>query len=252
MNTTNNAAGSADGRAVIAVVGCGGAGCNAIQAMDFGGRARKVAVNTDDKGLVGVSADVKLLIGADLYEGRGAGGVPDAGELAAIRAEEEIAQAVSGCDVVFIVAGMGGGTGSGAAHVVADIASRSGAVTFGHAIAPFSYERSRLAAASKGVKMLEAACDSMIVWDNDRLLNVPGDYSVDESFGIMDMFIEKAIGEMIRLLDNGPLPEGEQEMDLEPYVSEPVAAERPQAAVEVVDAPRAEAVEEEAELVLSQ
>ena len=131
--------------AVIKVVGIGGGGVNAVNRMiDAGLKGVEfVAVNTDAQALILSDADVKLAVGRDLTRGLGAGSDPDIGRQAAEEAREDIADALAGADMVFITAGEGGGTGTGAAPVVAEIAKANGALTIGIVTRPFSFEGRR-------------------------------------------------------------------------------------------------------------
>jgi cell division protein FtsZ len=161
--------------AVIRVVGVGGAGLNAVNRMIDAGLSQVefVAVNTDLQQLRLCDAPVKIHIGRELTEGLGSGADPQVGRRAAEEARDEIRQALRGSDMVFVTAGEGGGTGSGAAPVVAEVARELGALTVGIVTLPFRFEGSRRRrAAEEGVKALRAACDTVIVVPNERLLEV--------------------------------------------------------------------------------
>ncbi|MBQ3140804.1 MAG: cell division protein FtsZ [Clostridia bacterium] len=156
----------------IKVVGVGGGGCNAIHRMSRSGMtsAEFVAINTDRPALDHVQAAQKLQIGEKLTRGMGAGSVPDVGKRAAEESKEEIAEVIRGADMVFVTAGMGGGTGTGAAPVVASIAKEAGALTVGIVTRPFSWEGSRRAAnAQDGISALTEVVDALIIVPNDRL-----------------------------------------------------------------------------------
>ncbi len=161
--------------AIIKVVGVGGAGCNAINRM-ISSRMQEVefiAVNTDNQALVGSLAPVKIRIGDKLTKGLGAGGNPEIGEKAADESVEELREALQGADMVFVTAGMGGGTGTGAAPVVAQIAQELGALTVGVVTKPFMFEgnrRRRLA--DEGANALKGKVDTLITIPNDRLLQL--------------------------------------------------------------------------------
>ncbi len=161
--------------AVIRVVGVGGAGLNAVNRMIDAGLAQVefVAVNTDIQQLQLCDAPVKIHIGRELTEGLGSGADPAVGRQAAEEAYDHIKQALRGSDMVFVTAGEGGGTGSGAAPVVARIARELGALTVGIVTMPFRFEGSRRRrTAEEGVKALREACDTVIVVPNERLLEV--------------------------------------------------------------------------------
>jgi cell division protein FtsZ len=172
--------------AVIKVVGVGGAGLNAIDRMVDAGinQVEFVAVNTDIQQLQMSDAGTKIHIGRELTQGLGSGADPDIGRRAADEAHDQIKNALRGSDMVFVTAGEGGGTGSGAAPVIARIARELGALTVGIVTTPFKFEGTRRkATAQKGVDDLRAACDTAIVIPNDRLLEV-----LDKSTSMLDAF----------------------------------------------------------------
>src|SRR5206468_4208476 len=161
--------------AVIRVVGVGGAGLNALDRMIDAGitGVEFVAINTDIQQLQMNDAPLKIHIGRELTEGLGSGADPEIGRAAADEAHDQIKRALRGSDMVFVAAGEGGGTGSGAAPVVADIARELGALTVGIVTTPFRFEGTRRrSAADAGVEALRAACDTVIIIPNDRLLEV--------------------------------------------------------------------------------
>lgn len=162
--------------AVIKVVGVGGGGTNAVNRMiEEGIRGVEfVAVNTDAQALAISDADIKVHIGTDITKGLGAGANPEVGKEAAEDSRDEIKAALAGADMVFITAGEGGGTGTGAAPVVADIAKNDvGALTVGVVTKPFSFEgRRRYGSAADGIKILSENVDTLIVIPNDRLLDL--------------------------------------------------------------------------------
>ena len=172
--------------AVIRVVGVGGAGLNAVNRMidaDIS-QVEFVAVNTDIQQLQTSDAPVKIHIGRELTEGLGSGADPDLGRRAAEEAYDQIKRALRGSDMVFVTAGEGGGTGSGAAPVVARIARELGALTVGIVTTPFKFEGTkRRGQADIGVQLLRQACDTAIVIPNDRLLEV-----LDRSTSMLDAF----------------------------------------------------------------
>ncbi|KTR86623.1 cell division protein FtsZ [Leucobacter chromiiresistens] len=179
--------------AVIKVVGVGGGGVNAVNRMiELGLRGVEfIAVNTDAQALLLSDADVKLDVGRELTRGLGAGADPEVGRRAAEDHAEEIEEALAGADMVFVTAGEGGGTGTGAAPVVARIAKSIGALTIGVVTRPFSFEGKRRAAqADAGVHTLREAVDTLIVVPNDRLLDIsePG-ISMIEAFAAADQVL---------------------------------------------------------------
>ncbi|WP_199433331.1 cell division protein FtsZ [Qaidamihabitans albus] len=172
--------------AVIKVVGIGGGGVNAVNRMiEVGLKGVEfIAVNTDAQALLMSDADVKLDIGRELTRGLGAGAAPDVGQKAAEDHREEIEEVLKGADMVFVTAGEGGGTGTGGAPVVGQIARKLGALTIGVVTRPFSFEGKRRGRqAEDGIQALRNECDTLIVIPNDRLLQL-GDIGVS----LMDAF----------------------------------------------------------------
>lgn len=179
--------------AVIKVVGVGGGGVNAVNRMiELGLRGVEfIAVNTDAQALLLSDADVKLDIGRELTRGLGAGADPEVGRRAAEDHADEIEEALTGADMVFVTAGEGGGTGTGAAPIVARVARSVGALTIGVVTRPFSFEgKRRSAQADAGVHALREAVDTLIVVPNDRLLEIsePG-ISMIEAFAAADQVL---------------------------------------------------------------
>jgi cell division protein FtsZ len=172
--------------AIIKVVGIGGGGVNAVNRMiEVGLKGVEfIAINTDAQALLMSDADVKLDVGRELTRGLGAGANPDVGRQAAEDHREEIEEVLKGADMVFVTAGEGGGTGTGGAPVVADIARKLGALTIGVVTRPFTFEGKRRAgSAEAGIEALRNNCDTLIVIPNDRLLQIS-----DASVSVMDAF----------------------------------------------------------------
>lgn len=176
--------------AVIKVVGVGGGGVNAVNRMiDDGLRGVEfIAINTDAQALLMSDADVKLDIGRELTRGLGAGADPSVGAQAANDHRDEIVDVLRGADMVFITAGEGGGTGTGAAPVIAEVAKEVGALTIGVVTRPFTFEgRKRSVQAETGISALKDAVDTLIVIPNDRLLQVSDTHtSVVQAFRLAD------------------------------------------------------------------
>lgn len=176
--------------AVIKVVGVGGGGCNAVNRMiDAGLRGVEfVAVNTDAQALLTNDAETKIHIGRELTRGLGAGSDPDIGRQAAEDHRDEIAAVLDGADMVFITAGEGGGTGTGAAPVIAEIAKTMGALTIAVVTRPFGFEgRRRATQADNGITKLREKVDTQIVIPNDRLLSIASDKtSMVDAFNMAD------------------------------------------------------------------
>lgn len=177
-----------DSLATIKVIGVGGGGNNAVNRMiehDVQG-VEFIAVNTDAQALNLSKAEIKMQIGAKLTRGLGAGANPEVGKKAAEESKEQIEEALRGADMVFVTAGMGGGTGTGAAPVIAQIAKDLGALTVGVVTRPFSFEgRKRSNQASGGIGAMKEAVDTLIVIPNDRLLEI-----VDKSTPMLEAFRE--------------------------------------------------------------
>jgi len=172
--------------AVIKVVGIGGGGVNAVNRMIEQGLkgVEFIAINTDAQALLMSDADVKLDVGRDSTRGLGAGADPDVGRKAAEDAKDEIEELLRGADMVFVTAGEGGGTGTGGAPVVANIARKLGALTVGVVTRPFSFEgKRRSGQAEAGITALRESCDTLIVIPNDRLLQMG-----DANISLMDAF----------------------------------------------------------------
>ncbi|HEU4802620.1 MAG TPA: cell division protein FtsZ, partial [Solirubrobacterales bacterium] len=183
--------------AVIKVVGAGGGGTNAVSRMvDAGLKGVEfLAVNTDAQALRSSDADVKLAIGQELTRGLGAGGQPEVGAGAAAESRDDIKEALKGADMVFVTAGEGGGTGTGGAPVVAELGREIGALTVGVVTKPFAFEgRRRAEQAELGTQNLRDQVDTLIVIENDRLLQVVEKRTpVTEAFRIADDILRQGV-----------------------------------------------------------
>jgi len=179
----------------IIIVGCGGAGGNTITRLNKLGvkGAETIAINTDKQALDLVEADKKLLIGGNLTRGLGAGGFPDVAERAARESSREIEELIKDADLVFVTAGMGGGTGTGAAPVVAEIAKKHNAVVTCMVSTPFNVERARLIKADEGLDTLRVKADSTVVLDNNRLLEFVPNLPINQAFSVMDQMIAETV-----------------------------------------------------------
>ncbi|MBN8234357.1 cell division protein FtsZ [Halobacillus kuroshimensis] len=179
---------SMDQLATIKVIGVGGGGSNAVNRMIEHGvqGVEFIAVNTDAQALNLSKAEVKMQIGGKLTRGLGAGANPEVGRKAAEESKEQIEEALQGADMVFVTAGMGGGTGTGAAPVIAQVAKELGALTVGVVTRPFTFEgRKRSTQATGGIEGLKGAVDTLIVIPNDRLLEI-----VDKNTPMLEAFRE--------------------------------------------------------------
>ncbi|MBS1263963.1 MAG: Cell division protein FtsZ 1 [Methanonatronarchaeales archaeon] len=183
------------GKPQILIVGCGGAGNNTVNRIhNIGIRgAETIAVNTDKQHLDIVKADKKLLIGKSLTQGLGAGGHPDVGRRAAELGRDALEDVLSGSDLVFVTAGMGGGTGTGVAPVVAEVAKDHGAIVVGMVSTPFHVERARMKKAEQGLDDVKKISDTVIVLDNNRLLNYVPNLPIEQAFSVMDQLIAQTV-----------------------------------------------------------
>ena len=182
-------------RPKVLVLGCGGAGGNSVARLHRLGvhGARTLVVNTDAVHLDAVHADRKLLIGAGVTRGMGAGGRPEIGERCAELAEQELRNVIGDADLTFLTVGLGGGTGTGIAPYVAELAQAAGSVVIALATTPFRAERGRMKTALAGIQRLKAASDSLIVLDNNRLLDLVPNLPVEQAFAVMDHLISEVI-----------------------------------------------------------
>jgi cell division protein FtsZ len=183
------------GQPRIMIVGCGGAGNNTVNRLHHMGvsGAETIAINTDKQHLDMVQADKRVLIGKSLTKGLGAGGYPDVGKRAAEMARPTLEALLDSADLVFITAGMGGGTGTGAAPVVAQVAKDQGAIVVGMVSYPFQVEKARLLRAEDGLESLATAADSVIVLDNNRLKNFVPNLPLGQAFSVMDQLIGETV-----------------------------------------------------------
>jgi len=190
--------------AVIKVIGVGGGGVNAVNRMiDAGLKGVEfVAVNTDAQALLMSDADIKLDVGRDLTRGLGAGSDPEVGRAAAESHRDEIEEVMKGADMVFITAGEGGGTGTGAAPVISEIARSMGSLTIGVVTRPFSFEgRRRAVQAETGIQKLREKVDTIIVIPNDRLLTVSNEKtSVLNAFKMADEVLLQGVSGITNLI----------------------------------------------------
>ncbi len=176
---------------VIKVVGVGGAGCNMVTWLYRKGieGAEIIAANTDAKHLQITEAHKKILLGPNTRRGLGAGGFPEAGAEAAKESIAELKDALKGSDMVFICAGMGGGTGTGAAPIVAEIAKMEGAIVIGVVTMPFKMEGTRQEKAEMGLANLRRHCHTVIVIDNNRLLELAGNLPLKKAFALANEIV---------------------------------------------------------------
>jgi len=183
------------GKANIKVFGCGGGGGNTVTWLFNKGLngATIYALNTDALHLSITKADDKILVGKELTRGLGAGGKPSVGREAAKESLSELKKSVSGADMVFVCAGMGGGTGTGTAPVVAQLAKESGAVVIAVVTMPFESEKARIDKAEFGLQELREVCDTAIVIDNNRLVDIAGNLPIEQAFAVANELISTMI-----------------------------------------------------------
>lgn len=189
--------------AKIKVVGVGGAGCNAIERMldDASGDIEFIAVNTDAQALAQSHAPIKILLGEKVTKRRGAGSNPEVARKAAEQNLDELKKRIVGADLVFIAAGLGRGTGTGAAPIIADIAKKSGALTIAIVTKPFAFEgKTRMNTAKEGIFELSSKVDTLITIPNDRLLSLSKELTLTDAFKKVDDILKcgvKGISEIL-------------------------------------------------------
>ena len=195
-------------KATIKVVGAGGGGNNTINRMSEVGiiGAETIAVNTDAQDLLYTSADKKILLGKDITKGLGAGSIPKIGEEAARESEHEVKQALTGADMVFITCGLGGGTGTGSAPIIAEISKKLGALTVAVVTLPFAMEgHRRYENAVMGLEKLEKSVDTLIVIPNDKLLELAPDLPLHTAFKVADEILTNSVKGVAELVTRAGL-----------------------------------------------
>lgn len=192
----------------IKVVGCGGGGGNSVSRMKETGikGCEVVALNTDAQDLLYSNADHKILIGRELTHGLGAGSNPRIGEEAARESEQEIKKKLSNSDLVFVTCGLGGGTGTGAAPVVADLAKKQGALTIGIVTLPFTVEgKKRIENAQYGLERMASVADTLIVVPNDKLLELAPELPLHTAFKVADEILTNSVKGIAELVTTSGL-----------------------------------------------
>ncbi|MDO9066816.1 MAG: cell division protein FtsZ, partial [Chloroflexota bacterium] len=190
------------GQANIKVIGCGGGGSNMVNWLYKKGiqGAQIAAINTDKQHLDMMDVDKKILIGRSLTKGLGCGGYPEKGREAAKENIHEIREFLQGSDMVFVTAGMGGGTGTGAAPVVAQIARDMGSIVIGTVTMPFDIERARVDKAEFGLSQLRDVSDTVIVIDNNRLVNIAGNLPIQQAFAVANELVSTMIKGIVEII----------------------------------------------------
>ena len=183
------------GKPKIIIVGCGGGGCNSVSRMNEIGlnSVETIAINTDRPHLAKVKAHRRLLIGQGITNGNGAGSDSEVGRICAENAVPEISKLLQGAALTFVTVGMGGGTGTGAAPVVADVAKRCGSLVVSIATTPFEMEGNRNRTAIRGLRSLRSASDTCLVLDNNRLLDMVSNLPFHQALSIMDELISEMV-----------------------------------------------------------
>tara|TARA_Y100000310_G_scaffold176077_1_gene176215 strand:+ start:1666 stop:2793 length:1128 start_codon:yes stop_codon:yes gene_type:complete len=195
-------------KAKIKVIGCGGAGNNTINRIFEVGitGAETVAINTDAQDLLYTNADSKLLVGKEITQGLGAGSIPQVGEEATRESESEVKEKLQGSDMIFITCGLGGGTGTGSAPVVAEISKKLGSLTVGIVTLPFEMEGNRrYENALIGLEKLEQIVDTLIVIPNDKLLELAPDLPLHTAFKVADEILTNAVKGIAELVTKAGL-----------------------------------------------
>ena len=184
-----------ESQATIKVIGAGGCGNNMVHWLFHKGvsGAEIIAMNTDSQHLDARDADVKILIGKELTRGLGAGGYPEIGTNAARESSNEVKEALRNTDMLFICAGLGGGTGTGSSPEIAKIAKDLGSIVIGTVTMPFKIERARIEKAEFGLSQLRQVCDTVIVVDNNRLVELAGNLPVEKAFAVANELVSTMI-----------------------------------------------------------
>ena len=180
----------------IMVIGAGGAGCNAVNRLANMGisGAQLVAVNTDKQHLAIINDELtKILIGKSVTRGLGAGGYPEIGSKAAEVSRSALEEIMDGVDMLFISAGMGGGTGTGSAPIIAEIAKEQGAIVVAIVTYPFALEKARLQKAEEGIESLKEVTDTVVVIDNNRLVELVPNLPIQDAFKVADEVIARTV-----------------------------------------------------------
>jgi len=190
------------GQANIKVIGIGGAGNNMVGWLYNKGikGAEIIACNTDQQHLNMVNADKKFLVGKSVTRGLGCGGFPEKGAEAAKESLQDLKQTLKGSDMVFVCAGMGGGTGTGGSPVIAQVAKDTGAIVIGTVTMPFRIERARVDKAEFGLQQLRQVSDTVIVIDNNRLVQIAGSLPIQQAFAVANELVATMIKGIVEII----------------------------------------------------
>ncbi len=188
----------------IQVIGCGGAGCNSVHRLVQLGikDISTLVINTDKLHLDRVEADRKVLLGGGVTRGFGTGGNPEVAERAAELQEKELRGLVSGSDLTFITTGLGGGTGTGVAPYVARLARSSGSIVVALTTTPFKVEKGRQRIAKEGLERLRQVTDSLIILDNNRLIEIVPQLPIEQAFAVMDQLISEVTKNVTEMIES--------------------------------------------------
>ncbi len=192
----------------VKVIGCGGGGGNCVSRMkEIGIKGCEIfAINTDAQDLLYTNVDTKILVGRELTSGLGAGSNPKIGEQAARESEQEIRKKLGNSDLVFITCGLGGGTGTGASPVVAEVAKKAGALTIGIVTLPFTVEgQKRIENAQNGLERLATVTDTLIVIPNDKLLEIAPELPIHTAFKVADEILTNSVKGITELITKSGL-----------------------------------------------
>ena len=202
MKTAQQNGKSVIGQANIRVIGCGGGGSNVVNWLHKKGiqGAEVIAMNTDKQHLDIVSADKKILIGEQLTRGLGCGGYPERGKEAAKESLHSLRECLQNTDLVFVCAGLGGGTGTGSAPIVSQIAKDMGAIVVGTVTMPFDIERARIDKAEFGLQELRDVCDTVVVIDNNRLVQIAGNLPIQQAFAVANELVSTMIKGIVEII----------------------------------------------------
>ncbi len=189
-------------QARIKVIGTGGGGCNTVNWLYKKGikGAEVIAINTDQQHLNITSADYKMLIGKELTRGLGAGGDPSVGAAAVEESRNELKEIIKGTDLLFLLTGMGGGTGTGSVPGIAQLAKEMGSIVIGCVTMPFKIERARVDKAEIGLSKLRQSCNSVIVIDNNRLVQLAGNLPVSQAFAVANELVSTMIKSIVETI----------------------------------------------------
>ncbi len=190
------------GQATIKVIGCGGAGNNMADWLYKKGveGAEIIAINTDAQHLNAREADKKVLIGRDLTHGLGTGGRPEVGMESAREQIHEVKEQMRNTDMIFVLAGLGGGTGTGSAPIVAQAAKENNSIVIGVVTMPFTIEKARIDKAEWGLKQLRQSCDTVIVIDNNRLSRIAGNLPIQQAFAVANEIVSTMIKGIVEII----------------------------------------------------